>query len=139
MDGFPFVYEASVRFSDIDCRGHVNNAVYSSYIEDARLQWYRATSVDDEPEPMAYAVDMVLARVEIDFRSEVRTPGETVAVGVRVGRVGTKSLTLEHRLAVDGRVVAEGKSVLVGFDYERGVSAPVPERWLRRLGAAAPS
>jgi acyl-CoA thioester hydrolase len=135
MDGFPFVHEAVVRFSDLDCRGHVNNAVYSSYIEDARLQWYRATSTDDEAEPMEYAVDMVLARTEVDFRSEVRTFGETVSVGVRVGRIGTKSCTLEYRLCVDDRVVAEATSVLVGFDYERGASAPIPERWLRRLGA----
>ena len=134
MDGFPFVHEAVVRFADLDCRGHVNNAVYSSYIEDARLQWYRANSRGDEAEPMEYAVDMVLARTEVDFRSEVRTFGEIVSVGVRVGRVGTKSCTLEYRLCVDDRVVAEATSVLVGFDYERGASAPIPERWLRRLG-----
>ena len=130
MEGFPFVHELRVRFADLDCRGHVNNAVYSSYIEDARLQWYGATG---EPEPTQYAVDMVLARTEIDFRGELRDVGETVRVGVRVGRIGTRSVTLEYRVCAGDRVVAEATSVLVGFDYERGVSAPIPDRWLRRL------
>lgn len=136
MDGFTFIYEAKVRFGDLDSRGHVNNAVFSSYVEDARLQWYFATGEDAEA-PMSYSVDMVLARTEIDFRSELRTFGESVAVGLRVGRIGTKSVELEYRLcAEDGRVVADAKSVLVGFDFERGVSAPIPERWTRRLSAA---
>lgn len=140
MEGFGFVHEVTVRFSDLDCRGHVNNAVYSSYIEDARLRWYVAAGEDDEPAPMAYGVDMVLARTEIDFRSEVRHVGETLAIGVRVGRMGAKSADLEYRvLAEDGRVVVEAKSVLVGFDFERAVSAPIPERWMRRLAAAVES
>jgi acyl-CoA thioester hydrolase len=144
MDGFPFVHRVSVRFRDIDVRGHVNNAVYSSFIEDARLRWYGATGEPDEPGPQTYNVDMVLARTEIDFRGEVREPDETIEIGVRAGRIGTKSADLEYRLcASDGRLVAEARSVLVGFDYQRGVSTAIPERWLRRLtaadGAAAPT
>jgi acyl-CoA thioester hydrolase len=140
MDGFSFVHHATVRFGDLDCRGHVNNAMFSSYLEDARIRWYLATAQPDEPAPMTYAVDMVLARTEIDFRGELRLFGETVAVGLRVARIGTKSVELEYRLcAKDGRVVAEAKSVLVGFDFDRGVTAPIPERWMRRLAVAAPS
>lgn len=133
MDGFPFVHEATVRFSDLDCRGHVNNAVFSSYIEDARLRWYAATGDPEEAPPMSYEVDMILARTEIDFRGELRESGETVQVGVRPGRVGTKSLDLEYKLCAGDRVVAEAKSVLVGFDFVRGVSAPIPDRWQRRI------
>jgi acyl-CoA thioester hydrolase len=138
MEGFPFVHEVRVRFADLDARGHVNNAVYSSYIEDARLRWYAATGGPGEPEPMEFTVDMVLARTEIDFRGELRHVGETVAVGVRVARIGTKSATLEYRVCAGDRVAAEARSVLVGFDYERGASAPIPDRWLRRLVASRP-
>jgi acyl-CoA thioester hydrolase len=133
VDGFPFVHTATVRFSDLDCRGHVNNAVFSSYIEDARLAWYAATGDSEEPPPMTHDVDMILARTEIDFRGEVRKVGETVDVGVRLGRVGTRSLDLEYRLCAGDRVVAEAKSVLVGFDFVLGVSAAIPDRWLRRI------
>jgi acyl-CoA thioester hydrolase len=138
MDGFPFVHPVTVRFADLDARQHVNNAVFSSYIEDARFQWYLATGEPDDAAPDTFAVDMVLARTEIDFRGELRTPGERVHVGVRSGRIGTRSADLEYRLCTDdGRIVAEARSVLVGFDYERGVSAPIPERWLRRFHAGA--
>lgn len=131
MEGFPFVFRDAVRFSDLDCRNHVNNAVFSTFIEDARLAWYDATD-DGEPAPMEHDVDMILARTEIDFRAEVKH-GETVEVGVRVGRVGGKSLTLEYEIRAGGRLAAEARSVLVGFDYARGASAPIPERWRRRL------
>lgn len=138
MNGFPFVHRIGVRFRDIDCRGHVNNAVFSSFIEDARLKWYAATGDPDEPWPQAQTVDMVLARTEIDFRGEVRAPDDTIEVGVRVGRIGTKSADLEYRLCTsDGRLVAEARSVLVGFDFARRVSVAIPEPWLRRLRAGA--
>jgi acyl-CoA thioester hydrolase len=139
MDDFPFVHEVPVRFRDLDCRGHVNNAVFSSYIEDARLAWYTATGDPDEPPPMTHDVDMILARTEIDFRGELRAVGATVEVGVRVGRVGRKSLDLEYRLSAGDRTVAEAKSVLVGFDFVRGVSAEIPERWRHRVRAHHPA
>ena len=139
MDGFPFVYAATVRFSDLDCRGHVNNAVFSSFIEDARLRWYEETGDPDEAPPMSHDIDMILARTEIDFRGELRTVGESVEVGVRLGRVGPRSLDLEYRLHAGDRVVAEARSVLVGFDFVRGVSAPIPERWRHRVQRARES
>jgi acyl-CoA thioesterase FadM len=52
---------------------------------------------------------------------------------VRPLRVGSKSFELEYELRAGGRLVAEAKSVLVGYDYDRGESTPVPERWQRRL------
>ena len=59
--------------------------------------------------------------------------GEVVEIGVRSSRVGTKSFELEYELQAGGRVVAEAKSVLVGYDYEQAKSAAIPERWRRRL------
>jgi acyl-CoA thioester hydrolase len=76
--------------------------------------------------------DVILARTEIDFRSSLQL-GETVEIGVRPSRLGTKSFELEHELRANGRVVAEAKSVLVGYDYERGESISIPERWRRKL------
>lgn len=132
MEGFPFSHRDGVRFSDVDSRQHVNNSVFSTFIEDARLSWFESGAGADEDPAVSYRVDMILARTEIDFRSEIRY-GEEVEVGVRVGRVGTKSITLEYELRADGRLAAEAKSILVGFDYERGESAAIPDRWRRRL------
>ena len=100
--------------------GHVNNAVYSTYLEEARI------------EVLGGLADFILARVEIDFRSEIRA-GEEIEVRTRCSRVGTKSFELEHEIHADGRLAAEAKSVLVGYDYGRNESRAIPDRWKRRL------
>ena len=125
MEGFPFVHRETVRFRDLDGMGHVNNAVFSTYLEQARLAWFG--EADRLP-----LDDVILARTEIDFRAPVEA-GEIVEVGVRPSRLGTKSFELEYELQVGGRLVAEAKSVLVGYDYEQAESVVIPERWRRRL------
>ena len=120
-----FVHREVVRFRDCDPMGHVNNAVFSTYLEQARLAWFGS----DEEMPLS---DVILARTEIDFRSPV-TVGETVEVSVRPTRLGTKSFELAYELHAGGRLVAEAKSVLVGYDYGLARSTEIPERWRRRL------
>lgn len=131
MEGFPFTHTERVRFGDTDLRGHANNAVFSTYLEQARLAWFETTG-DGDASPTSYRFDVILARTEIDFRSELRYD-EVVEIGVRVGRIGTKSFDLEYELRADGRLVAEAKSVLVGFDFELGQSAEIPAHWRKRL------
>ena len=124
MTDDPYVHRDRVRFRDCDAMGHVNNAVYSTYLEEARIG------------VLGDLIDFILARVEIDFRSELRM-GEEVEVRTRCSRVGTKSFDLEHVIAADGRVVAEAKSVLVSYDYGRGESVPVPDELRTRLTAGS--
>ena len=126
MPSYPYVHRDRVRFRDCDAMGHVNNAVYSTYLEEARIG------------VLGDLIDFILARVEIDFRSELRAR-EEVEVRTRCSRIGTKSFDLEHVIAADGRVVAEAKSVLVSYDYERAESVPVPDalRERLRLGTAS--
>src|SRR5215213_3199083 len=120
MAASPFVHRDQVRFRDCDAMGHVNNAVYSTYLEEARIGVLGGLS------------DFILARVEIDFRAELRA-GEEIEVRTRCPRIGTKSFDLEHVIAAAGRVVAEAKSVLVSYDYERGESVAVPAELRARL------
>lgn len=131
VEGYPFVHEETVRFSDIDGMGHVNNAIFSAYLEQARLAWF-GRYAEDEPMPLR---DVILARTEIDFRSPL-VYGETVSIGVRPSRLGTKSFEFEYELRAGERLVAEAKSVLVGYDYSAGRSTEVPSRWRRRLEPA---
>ena len=126
MSAFPFVHRERVRFRDCDPMGHVNNAVYSTYLEQARIG------------VLGGLQEFILARVEIDFRAELRA-GEEIEVHTRCGRVGTKSFDLEHELRADGRVVAEARSVLVAYDYEQGRSVEVPDTVRARLLAPAPA
>jgi acyl-CoA thioester hydrolase len=119
---FPFTHCERVRFRDCDPMGHVNNAVYSTYLEQARI------GVLGGLDPY------ILARVEIDFRAELHA-GEEVEVASRCSRIGTKSFDLEHVIRTDDRVVAEATSVLVGYDYGSGRSVPITDTTKRRLAA----
>jgi acyl-CoA thioester hydrolase len=123
LDGYLFVYRDTVRFSDLDGMGHVNNAVFLTYMESARLAFLSSLGAGENPQQ-----SLILARVEVDFRSPIAF-GEDVEVGVRTSRVGKKSFELEHEVRADGRVAAEGKTVLVSYDYERGASVEIPAEW----------
>lgn len=122
MAGFPWTHRERVRFRDCDAMGHVNNAVFSTYLEEARIGVLGGLTA------------FILARVEIDFRSELRL-GEEVEVRTRCSRVGTKSFDLEHVIAAGDRVVAEAKSVLVSYDYALGESVNVTDELRARLTA----
>ena len=120
MPEFTWIQRERVRFRDCDAMGHVNNAVYSTYLEQARI------GILGDLEPF------ILARVEIDFRAELRA-GEDVEVRSRCSHVGTKSFELEHQIWTDDRLVADAKSVLVGYDYQAGASVPLTDNQRRRL------
>jgi acyl-CoA thioester hydrolase len=122
----PFVHTETVRFRDLDAMGHMNNAVYSTFLEQARLAFL---------EPKGAAVQsMILARAEIDFRSPAEL-GETIAIEVTPGRIGTKSFELGYVLRAGDRVVAEARTVLVAYDYANARSIEIPEEWKERLAA----
>ena len=132
MSGGEFLHTERVRFRDLDPMGHVNNAVFLTYLEQARVSFFAelgaVTSLDE--------MNMILARVEIDFKAPVRL-GQEVEISVRAGRFGTKSFDLEYELRVDGALVAQAASVQVAYDYERGEPVPVPSEWRERLATVA--
>ncbi len=119
--------ELEVRFADTDAMGHVNNAVYLTYCEMARIRYW--TDVTGEPIAPGHegAESLILAEARITYRAPV-FHGEHVTVETRAVRLGTTSFTLEHRLTAGVpseplRLVAVSESVLVRYDYK--ASAPV--------------
>jgi len=130
MSSGDFVHEEQVRFRDLDPMGHVNNAVFLTYLEQARVAFFSemgaATGLED--------MNMIVARVEIDFKAPVRL-GQEVEVSVRASRFGTKSFDLDYELRVEGDLVAVAKSVQVAYDYKRREPVPVPAEWREKLSA----
>jgi acyl-CoA thioester hydrolase len=124
---YRWILRERVRFRDFDAMGHVNNAVYSTYLEEARI------GILGSLDPF------ILARVEIDFRSELKhgelKHGEEVEVRTRCSHLGTKSFELEHQIWAADTLVAEAKSVLVGYDYSQRASVPLTEELRRTLAA----
>jgi acyl-CoA thioester hydrolase len=111
-----------VRFADTDAMGHVNNAVYLTYCEMARIRYW--TDVTGEPVASGHegAESLILAEARITYRAPV-FHGEIVTVETRATHIGRTSFTLEHRLTAcgpngDPRLVATSDSVMVRYDYE---------------------
>ena len=125
-----FVHVERVRFRDLDPLGHVNNAVFLTYLEQARVALFAEVGAALTLDQM----HMILARVEIDFKAPVRL-GQEVEISVRPSRLGTKSFDLEYELRVDGERVADAKTVLVAYDYDRREPVPVPDEWREKLMA----
>jgi acyl-CoA thioester hydrolase len=125
-----FVHRERVRFRDLDAMGHVNNAVFLTYIESARFAFLRHLGAVGTLADMS----IIVARIEIDFRAPVGF-GEEVEVAVHASRFGTKSFDLDYELRAGGRVVAEAKSVLVAYDYGKGEAIDLPDEWKEKLAA----
>jgi acyl-CoA thioester hydrolase len=113
--------EIDVRFADTDAMGHVNNAVYLTYCESARIAYW--TDVTGEPVRLGSegAESLILAEARITYRAPA-FHGETITVETRATRLGRSSFTLEHRLTArvgggPSRLVAVSESILVRFDY----------------------
>ena len=126
---FRFRQVEEVRFRDLDALGHVNNAVFLTYFESARIAyWLHATRRQG-----LGALDMILARAEVDYRSPLGY-GESVEISVGCTSMGRSSFVLEGDMDERGsaRLVAESRKVLVHYDYATGRSSPLPDA-LRRL------
>ena len=121
-----------VRFRDIDAFGHVNNAVFLSYVEQARVRYLLDTLEADAIQRLP----LILARLEIDFRAPILL-GESVEVGSRVEWIGRSSFGMRHLMLAgeDHHIAAEVASVLVTYDYELGGSIAVPDDWQARFVA----
>jgi len=119
-----------IRWRDLDAFGHVNNAVYLTYLEEVRDEWLDRT--------LGSAWDYVLARVAIDYRRELTQADDEVVARCRLGRVGTSSLTTREELFAGDELAAEAEAVLVAFDREAGRSRPLRDGELATLEAALP-
>jgi len=123
IPGFRVVYDLLPRFRDTDAMGHVNNAVYVTYLEVARQEYWRTLDGTQDYR----RVPFILAHITIDFRSEALV-NESLLLGCRCVRIGSKSFHFEYEIREreTGRLVVEAKTVQVCYDYDRKVTIPVP-------------
>jgi acyl-CoA thioester hydrolase len=121
----------STRWGDMDAYNHVNNSVYATYLEEARLRWFSTFDrpwADDETAP-------VIAAMNINFRKSVEWPAE-LTVELFAGRVGRSSLAMPFRMFDRGDpsiLYADGDTVLVWTSPRLGTSVPLPDHVRRAL------
>lgn len=118
-----FEIAMDVRWGDMDAFNHVNNASYLRYIEEARVAWFKSLTADWA------AVDCapILAAATMNYRRPIGWP-ERLRVTLHAEKLGTKSLTLGHRIesaTQDGVLYADGTTVMVWVDHG-GASIPLP-------------
>ena len=126
--GALFERVVDVRWRDTDALGHVNHAVFLTYLEEGRDAFFVQT-FGGEP-------DYVVARIEIDLRAEVRHPQRRVTVRLAVERLGTTSLTTRETILTAAReVAAEARVVTVRWDRRARKPVPFSETERARLTA----
>ena len=131
---FPVVVEFPVAWGEMDAQQHVNNVVYFRYIENARIAYYdkiEAWQILDKT-----ALGTVLASTECIYKVPLTYP-DTISVGARITKIEADRFTMQylvvsHRL---GRIAAEGKGVLVTYDFRANKKIPVPEELRKNITA----
>jgi acyl-CoA thioester hydrolase len=132
MASFRFYHPIEVRYGDLDPQAHVNNAAFLTYMEQARIAYIQALGLWDGRTFMD--IGIILAEAQVVFKAPIYY-GQKVRAGVRVSKLGMKSLTMEYVLEdIDnGLQLATGKSVLVTYDYHQAYSIPIPEEWRQAI------
>lgn len=134
LKGFPVIVEFPVAWGEMDAQQHVNNVVYFRYIENARIAYYdkiEAWQILDKT-----ALGTVLASAECIYKVPLTYP-DTISVGARITKIESDRFTMQylvvsHRL---GRIAAEGKGVLVTYDFRANKKIPVPEELRKNITA----
>jgi acyl-CoA thioester hydrolase len=115
--------EIEIRWRDCDAYGHVNNAVYLTYLEEVRDEWLERTLGPD-----GSLWDFVLARVAIDFRQELVQDDDIVIASCGLARIGRSSVTTREEIRRrDGQIAAVAESVEVARDRDTGRSRPMTD------------
>lgn len=122
-------YDLHVRFSDVDVYGHVNNVKYFEYFQEARIPLVARISEGEDHS----GVDVVIARMQVDYLRPIRFRAEPYDVWSWVSHVGTRSVTIESEICDGEDVLSRAKVVMVFFDPVTQRSAAPPESLMARL------
>jgi acyl-CoA thioester hydrolase len=137
-----FVHELDVRFRDCDPMGHVNNAVYLTYLEQARFFHWRASGLVELARGSEAAAagaapadvpGVIIARVEIDYRRPAKY-GDRLRIDVGVAAIGRTSFTYEYEIRdAAEQLIASARTVIVRFDYALGRPVAISDQLKQAL------
>jgi acyl-CoA thioester hydrolase len=128
-------FPVNIRFSDFDALGHVNNAVYLTYLEEARVKYFE-TVIEPRQEIDWWENGIILAGLQLDFKKPV-DGYFNYFVNIRCSRIGNKSFDFTYLLTREENghitIYAEAKTVMVCFDYERKQTVAVYPDWIEKV------
>lgn len=118
----------TIRFSDTDKLGHVNNAAFSTFLETGRTH-----VLLDPNKPLGHpGTSFVIARLILDFKAEMHWPGKA-DIGTRCKSIGRSSFVLEQIILQGDTIAALAETVMVMFDETTRKSTPLPDTAIARL------
>lgn len=122
-----FVHTLQVRFRDLDAYNHVNNAVYLTYFEEARIAFITSIGMRSL---FSRERSTVIAHAEIDYRAPAQL-GDRLDIEVSTGEIRNTSYELCYRITrqSDGALIATGKTVQVCFNFVLNAPTRLPEEW----------
>jgi acyl-CoA thioester hydrolase len=139
----------TIRFADMDAMGHVNNALYLTYFETARMNYMHdvcgvgAVQHNGGMHGLGdiRGASMILAKMTVEYKLPL-VLGDEIVVYIRCSHIGNKSFELDAVIMryKDGKTepAATGVAVLVAYDYATSQTQPVPELWRERIRAYEP-
>jgi acyl-CoA thioester hydrolase len=134
MENYRFTYPIQVRYGDLDPQWHVNNARFSTYIEQARIAYLMALELFDGQS--FFDLGLIVADIHISYKLPVAL-NQKISVGVRVYKIGNKSMNMSYAVfdLTNDAVLATSEAILVGYDYQRKTTVIIPQLWRDKIGA----
>jgi len=121
LEHFPFQTYDKLRYADTDRQGHINNAVFSTFLETGRVEFlYDPERPLTEPD-----TSFVIASLNLQLRAEIFWPG-TVEIGTAVTRIGNSSIQIYQGIFQNGQCAATAETVIVHVDNGTQKSRPLP-------------
>jgi len=110
LSDFPFHHELKTRWRDLDAFNHVNNATFLSYIEDARIIFFKRWGIDFEKK------SLIVAAVKIDYINQLKHPSNII-IGQKVSRIGSKSFDIQSALFKNETLICSSIITSVCYDF----------------------
>jgi acyl-CoA thioester hydrolase len=133
MSEYHFYHPIEVRYGDLDPQGHLNNANFLTYFEQARIQYWIQMGFFTKDQSFM-EIGVIVADVHLTYLAPVYF-GQNIKVGVRVAKLGNKSMTWEQNIvdADTGNELAKGELVIVAYDYKVGKTISIPQAWRDKI------
>jgi acyl-CoA thioester hydrolase len=132
LEGFPFIMQFTVPFSDCDMLQHVNNVAYIRWCETVRCEYFAHVMQED----IRSERGIIQANISFTYERQIEYR-EKIAIGVRVARLGTKSFDYGYEIwsETHGHRCAAGTTTVVAYDFVNHRTIAIPDEWRRRIAA----
>ena len=120
LEDFLFHHNIQTRWKDMDSFGHINKAVYLTYIEDARTTLFKRWNLKSQNK------SIIVASLKIDYFTQIKHPSKLI-IGSKISRIGNRSFDIQSAIFIDGlkKPAALSLVICVCYDYENGKSVTV--------------